>query len=401
MSDITQSLSARANLLSLKTTQSLLDRTSNRLGTQKKVDKPIDDARAYFASESLLRVSKNYSIGQSNIQQASNTIDTAIAALKSITKYVEQMQGLLTTLSTATTAAESGDLANQYNQLINQINILASSATYQGVNLIGATATTLNLSFRGVPGVNDLAITSVRSDAAGLTLASFATGLFFNQTITVPALASRQSIASFQSIASRESRAAINSSPAQAVTGSVASIPSTASMESVASRPPQSTAPTAQGTPSQASVASAASIESVASRESVAAIASSAPAVAAAPSIQSIDSMPSVDSVASRSANVVGVNSALITALGTNIGNALATLGARQSTLGSTNAILAVRLEFSQSYVAIQQLGSAQLTTADLNEESANLAALQTAQSLGIVSLSVTNQAQQGLLRLF
>ena len=95
------------------------------------------------------------------------------------------------------------------------------------------------------------------------------------------------------------------------------------------------------------------------------------------------------------------VNTSLITAVNLQVGNALASLTAAQSTLGSTNAILAVRLEFSQSYVATLQNGAAQLTTADLNEESANLTSLQTAQSLGVVSLSITNQAQQSLLRLF
>jgi flagellin-like hook-associated protein FlgL len=76
-------------------------------------------------------------------------------------------------------------------------------------------------------------------------------------------------------------------------------------------------------------------------------------------------------------------------------------LSAAQSTLGSTNAILAVRLEFSKSYVATLQNGAASLTVADLNEESANLTSLQTAQSLGVVALSISNQAQQSLLRLF
>jgi flagellin-like hook-associated protein FlgL len=98
---------------------------------------------------------------------------------------------------------------------------------------------------------------------------------------------------------------------------------------------------------------------------------------------------------------VAAVNTALITQINTAVGNALSQLSAAQSTLGTTNAILSVRLEFSKSYVATLQSGSAQLTVADLNEESANLTSLQTAQSLGVVSLRISSEAQQGLLRLF
>ena len=40
-------------------------------------------------------------------------------------------------------------------------------------------------------------------------------------------------------------------------------------------------------------------------------------------------------------------------------------------------------------------------TDADLNEEGASLLALQTAQQLGVTSLSLASQSQQSVLRLF
>ena len=83
------------------------------------------------------------------------------------------------------------------------------------------------------------------------------------------------------------------------------------------------------------------------------------------------------------------------------VGQALSTLSASQATLGSTNAILAVRLQFTQSYVSTLQGGASLLTVADLNTEGANLTSLQTAQSLGVVSLQISTQSQQSILRLF
>jgi flagellin-like hook-associated protein FlgL len=45
--------------------------------------------------------------------------------------------------------------------------------------------------------------------------------------------------------------------------------------------------------------------------------------------------------------------------------------------------------------------GADGLTLADQNEEAANLLALQTRQQLGVQALSLANQSQQGILRLF
>jgi len=47
------------------------------------------------------------------------------------------------------------------------------------------------------------------------------------------------------------------------------------------------------------------------------------------------------------------------------------------------------------------QTGSDGLTLADMNEESANMLALQTQQSLATTALSLSSQAQQSVLKLF
>src|SRR3546814_3934214 len=58
------------------------------------------------------------------------------------------------------------------------------------------------------------------------------------------------------------------------------------------------------------------------------------------------------------------------------------------STLGSNNTILQTRLDFTESLANTLEDGAGKLTLADLNEESANLLALQTRQQLGINSLA-------------
>ena len=53
MSDISLTASMRSNLLSLQSTQSLMDRTQDRLSTGKKVNSAIDNPMSYYTSQSL------------------------------------------------------------------------------------------------------------------------------------------------------------------------------------------------------------------------------------------------------------------------------------------------------------------------------------------------------------
>lgn len=81
--------------------------------------------------------------------------------------------------------------------------------------------------------------------------------------------------------------------------------------------------------------------------------------------------------------------------------SALTTLRTQSQTLGSNVALLNTRLSFTENYVNTLQGGSDKLTLADINEEGANLLALQTRQQLGIQSLSLAAQAEASILSLF
>jgi flagellin-like hook-associated protein FlgL len=98
--------------------------------------------------------------------------------------------------------------------------------------------------------------------------------------------------------------------------------------------------------------------------------------------------------------NNFGANANIDTAL-TAISTALVTLRGNASTMGSSNTILKTRLDFTQNLVNTLEGGSGKLTLADLNEESANLLALQTRQQLGLNSLSLAAQSERAILSLF
>ena len=92
----------------------------------------------------------------------------------------------------------------------------------------------------------------------------------------------------------------------------------------------------------------------------------------------------------------------------TNVDTRLAELSAATTTVRDFGGLIATdlsliqtRRDFTESTIETLKAGSDDLTLADLNEEGANLLALQTRQQLGVTSLSLASQAQQGVLRLF
>jgi flagellin len=69
--------------------------------------------------------------------------------------------------------------------------------------------------------------------------------------------------------------------------------------------------------------------------------------------------------------------------------------------LSSQLSVITTRQEFTAGMVDVLEAGSANLINADLNQESANLLALQTQQALATNSLSISSQSMQSVLNLF
>jgi len=83
------------------------------------------------------------------------------------------------------------------------------------------------------------------------------------------------------------------------------------------------------------------------------------------------------------------------------LNTALTTLRSQASAFGSTLTTVQTRQDFTTNMINTLQTGSDNLVLADTNLEGANLLALQTRQSLSTTALSLANQANQAVLRLF
>ena len=103
-------------------------------------------------------------------------------------------------------------------------------------------------------------------------------------------------------------------------------------------------------------------------------------------------------------ANVFGTGFQLdsnITTVLTALNSALSTVQAQTQTFGSNLTTIQTRQSFTQNLINTLQTGSDDLTLADQNQVSANLLTLQTRQQLAISALSISNQANQAILKLF
>ena len=83
------------------------------------------------------------------------------------------------------------------------------------------------------------------------------------------------------------------------------------------------------------------------------------------------------------------------------ITKATSLLRAQASEFGQNLSTVQIRQDFTENMINNLQTGADKLTLADMNEESANLLALQTRQQLATNSLSMANQAAQSVLSLF
>jgi flagellin len=79
---------------------------------------------------------------------------------------------------------------------------------------------------------------------------------------------------------------------------------------------------------------------------------------------------------------------------------ALSDIRSQASKFGSNLSIVQNRQDFTKNMINTLETGAANLTLADMNEEAANLLALQTRQSLSSSSLSLASQADQSVLQL-
>jgi len=107
------------------------------------------------------------------------------------------------------------------------------------------------------------------------------------------------------------------------------------------------------------------------------------------------------DAEAGPTADEIAAQETAIKAAIEDVSDAIGALRTMASELGNYYSIVETRESFTENLINVLEEGADKLTLADMNEESANMLALQTRQQLAINSLSLASQASQSVLQLF
>ncbi|MGB4101807.1 MAG: flagellin [Alphaproteobacteria bacterium] len=168
LSNVSLTASARANLVSLQQTAELLGVSAQRLSSGKKVNTAIDDASAFFKSQSFLNRASDLSAIKDDLSTSLQTVKAASNAIDAITKIAQQLQGLVNSAQQTTDTTTRTNLATQYNSLRNQLDALVNDATFNGTNLLKSSGA-LKVKFNE-DNTSTLTISGVDLSATGLGL---------------------------------------------------------------------------------------------------------------------------------------------------------------------------------------------------------------------------------------
>ncbi|HJT08566.1 MAG TPA: flagellin [Stellaceae bacterium] len=145
-SNIVLGLATRQNLLALQQINTNMDTAQNHLATGLKVASAVDDAVKFFQSQALTQRANDISTRKDQIDQGISTLTAATNGVQAVVTILQQMQGIINTAKTETASQRAGS-ATQFNTLAKQLNNLVNDTSYQGLNLINSTTSTLSLQF--------------------------------------------------------------------------------------------------------------------------------------------------------------------------------------------------------------------------------------------------------------
>lgn len=169
VSDISLTSGMRSNLLQLQGTSKLIDRTQERLSTGKQVNSALDNPTNFFAAQAHVNRASDFAVRKDGMAEGIQTAKAADAGISAISSLVEAAKGLAAAALGTANTTDRATFATQYQQLITQINTLASDSQYRGTNLL--TGATLTVNFNEDASSN-LAVKGFTATSTGLSIAT-------------------------------------------------------------------------------------------------------------------------------------------------------------------------------------------------------------------------------------
>ncbi|HYM04093.1 MAG TPA: flagellin [Stellaceae bacterium] len=165
-SDIVLGAATRQNLLSLQGINSQINTSESHLATGLKVASAVDNAVSFFQAQSLTNRANDLLQRKDNIDQAISSLTTATQAAQSVVSILQQLQGVINAAKTQT-GAQLTAAGTQFSTLLKQLNNLVGDASYQGLNLVNSSTSTLTVQF-SLTATSVLKVTGSNLNASGI-----------------------------------------------------------------------------------------------------------------------------------------------------------------------------------------------------------------------------------------
>jgi len=167
---IYDNVSAMRTASNLNQTTSALQTSLERLSTGLRINKAADDAAGMAITSMMGNVVDGMNQASINIQNGVNAIQTADSAASQINTILGRMQTLANEAANTTlTTSDRADVQKEVTQLISDINGIASSTKFNGVNLLtgafGAATSGMKVQY----GAYSANVYSVKVSALGAT----------------------------------------------------------------------------------------------------------------------------------------------------------------------------------------------------------------------------------------
>ena len=375
MSDISLTASMRTNLLSLQNTQSLMDTTQERLSTGKKVNSAIDNPSSYYTAQNLTNRASDLEGLLDSMGQGIQTIKAANEGIEAITSFVQQAKAVANTARDTAAKSEltsTGEFNNtlgtgETKKLKLSVGDKSVEIEIKGPTTDGGTDETkiadVITELEGATGFDDLGVeVEASADGKGITVTA-KTGAEINGAVT------------------------IENGMGLSINGKIDTVSRKTSIE-------QYNAILSQ-------------IDQLASDSSYKGV-----------NLLKNDDLKVVFNedrssflnVEGDDASSAGLGLTAVADWSTNelidetiasVDAAITELRNMASEFGNNYSIVQTRQDFTENLMNVLTEGADNLTLADMNEESANMLALQTRQQLGVNALSLASQSAQSVLKLF
>ena len=377
MADISLTASMRSNLLSLQQTQDLMDMTQERLSTGKKVNSAIDNPSSYYTAQSLTNRASDLNALLDSMGQGIQTIQAANEGIEAITDFVQQAKALANTARDnatvkGTTSSGTYTAADDTKNITVKIEGVADQdieVTLEDTDSLEQAATKIATALNdGTDGVKDAEDTVIGGFTAtvenGQIKISNSKGIVANVSGTISGITFNGEIGNSTRTTSMKQYNEILDQIDQLAKDSGYKGVNLLQGNSlkVVFNEDRSSYLTINGTFSDTS-----------------------------------DEGLKI----SRAEDWTNPDNEAIDASISELENAITSLRNMASEFGNNYSIVENRENFTESLINVLEEGSDKLTLADMNEESANMLALQTRQQLAINSLSLASQAAQSVLSLF